>query len=144
MLMKEQAIEKISPEITKLIESVIKISDQYGMDRDETIENTAWIILEMMDVASYKNYQLQETDINKKPQTRIEYIRSMSVEELADVILKSEISTTIDFCQNFCGECENIPESECRKCLIKYLSSPVEQKKAIPTNYYKERFNRVQ
>lgn len=67
-------------------------------------------------------------DSNQEPKTRIEHIRSMSVEEMADVILESdEISTVINFCQNLCGECENIPESECRECLIKYLNSPVEQ-----------------
>ena len=63
---------------------------------------------------------------------------------MADAILeRSEISTSIDFCQNFCGECENISESECKKCLIKYLNSPVEQKKVIPTKHFAERFNRV-
>ena len=82
--------------------------------------------------------------VKQEPKTRIEHIRSMSVEELADAIMeRSEISTAIDFCQNFCGEYENIPESECKKCLIKYLNSPVEQKKTIPTEYFKERFNRV-
>lgn len=65
----------------------------------------------MMQVASYEDY------VCKKPEvcTRIECIRSMSVEEMADKILALEISTTLDFCQNFCGECENIPESECKK-----------------------------
>ena len=67
-------------------------------------------------------------DSNQKPKTRIEHIRSMSVEELADAILeRSEISTAIDFCQNFEQCSEDIPESECRECLIKYLNSPVEQ-----------------
>lgn len=90
---------------------------------------------------------LDNQDLDKlkqEPKTRIEHIRSMSVEELADAIMeRSEISTVIDFCQKFCGECEHIPESECRKCLIKYLNSPVEQKKIIPTDHFKERFNRV-
>lgn len=90
---------------------------------------------------------LDNQDLDKVKQehkTRIEHIRSMSVEELADAILeRSEISTAIDLCQNFCGECEYIPESECRKCLIKYLNSPVEQKKTIPTDHFKERFNKV-
>lgn len=81
---------------------------------------------------------------NEEPKTRIEHLRSMTAEELADVILKrSEISTAIDFCQNFEQCYESISESECRKCLIKYLNSPVEQKKTIPTEYFKERFNRV-
>ena len=82
--------------------------------------------------------------LSQEPKTRIEYISSMSVGELADAILESdEISTVINFCQNLCGECENIPESECKKCLIKYLNSPVEQKKIIPTDHFKERFNKV-
>ena len=120
MLIEKTAMDKVIRETIKLGEGIIKIADQYGMNRDETMEYAAWIILDTLKEATFEFYELQEE--SKKPQTRIEYIRSMSVEELADVILKSEISTAIDFCQNFCGECENIPESECRKCLIKYLS----------------------
>lgn len=83
-------------------------------------------------------------EYKQKPKTRIDHIRSMSVEEMADAIMeRSEISTCLDFCQNFCGECEHIPESECKKCLIKYLNSPVEQQKTIPTEHFKERVNRV-
>ena len=66
--------------------------------------------------------------LSQEPKTRIEHIRSMSVGELADAILeRSEISTAIDYCQNF-EEChEDVPEDECRKCLIQYLNSPVER-----------------
>lgn len=82
--------------------------------------------------------------VKQEPKTRIEYIRSMSVEELADAILeRSEISTAIDFCQNFEQCYKNVPEEKCRECLIKYLNSPVEQKKVIPTDYYMERFTEV-
>ena len=94
----------------------------------------------------YKECEIKQglDKVRQEPKTRIEHIRSMSVEELADAILeRSEISTAIDFCQNFCGECENIPESECRKCLIQWLNSPVEQKKTIPTKHFNERFNKV-
>ena len=143
MLIEGQEIEKISLEITNFIEKVIKVADQFGMDRDETIEKAAWIILEMMEVATYKNYQLEETESSKKPQTRIEHIRSMSVEELADKILKSELSEAIDFCQNFEQCREDVLEDECRKCLIRYLNLPMEQKKTIPTEHFNERFNRV-
>ena len=92
-----------------------------------------------------KVYRPEEgKDSAKNAQTRIECIRSMSVEELADAILeRSEISTAIDFCQNF-EECwEEINEDECRKCLIRWLNSLVEQKKVIPTEHFTERFNRV-
>ena len=81
--------------------------------------------------------------ISQGTNTRIEHIRSMSVEELADKILESELSTTIDFCQNFEQCYENVSEDECRKCLIQYLNSPVEQKKTIPTKHFNERFNKV-
>lgn len=141
MLIEGQAIEKIAPEITKLIEGVIKIADEYGMDRDETIENTVMIILEMMEVTSYKEYQLQKSD--RMSQTRIERIHSMNAEELADVILESEISTVIDFCQNFEQCREDIPESECRKCLIQWLNSSERLQNKIPVEHFKERFSRV-
>ncbi len=118
MLIEGRAVEKISPEITKLIESVIRIADQYGMDRDETIESTAWIILEMMEVATYKDYQFEEAENSAEPKTRLESIQSMSAEEMADKILESELSTAIDFCQNFEKCREDVPEGECRKCLI--------------------------
>lgn len=82
--------------------------------------------------------------LSKEPKTKIENIRSMSVEELADEILKrGEISTVIDFCQNFGDCCETISEEECRKCLINWLNAPVEQKKAIPTEHFETRFNTV-
>lgn len=91
-----------------------------------------------------------DINVGNKAETRISRIRSMSVEELADAILKrSEISTTINFCQIF-SECEKIMDKGeeilnemCKKCLIKYLNSPVEQKKVIPTDYYMERFTEV-
>lgn len=90
---------------------------------------------------------LDNQDLNKvsqEPKKRIERIRTMSVEEVADAILeRSEISTAIDFCQNFEQCYENVPEEKCRECLIKYLNSLVEQKKVIPTDYYMERFTEV-
>ena len=126
MLMEGQMKKIIVPEIADLIEGVIKKADQYGMDRDETIENAAWIILEMIKETSFKEYQLRKLE-NSKPKTRIERIQSMRAEELADVILeRSEISTAIDYCQSFEHCKEDIPESECRKCLIQWLNSPVE------------------
>lgn len=70
---------------------------------------------------------LDNQDLNKvsqEPKTRIEHIRSMSVEELADAILThDELSTALNFCQNFSECCETILEEECRKCLIKWLNS---------------------
>ena len=143
MLIEGQVIEKISPEIAKFIKNIIKIADQYGMDRDETIENTAWIILEMMNVASYKDYKLQEAETSEKTKTRMECLQSMSAEELADKIFETEISTAINFCQNFERCREDIPEGECRKCLIQWLNSPEELSKKIPVEYFTERFNRV-
>ena len=134
--------DKVIRETIKLGEGIIKIADQYGMNRDETMEYAAWIILDTLKEATFEFYELQEE--SKKPQTRIEYIRHMSVEELADEILKrGEISTVIDFCQNFGDCCETISEEECRKCLINWLNAPVEQKKAIPTEHFETRFNTV-
>ena len=91
----------------------------------------------------------EENEKTKVVQTRIECIRSMSVEEMADKILASEISTSIDFCQEF-SECQNlnekgeeIPDEMCKKCLVKWLNSPVEQQKVIPTKHFEDRFNTV-
>ena len=85
----------------------------------------------------------EEKDGAKNARTRIECIRSMSVEEMADMLMESGIDTMIDFCHDFSGECENIPENGCRKCLIKFLNSPEQQKVKIPTEHFTERFNRV-
>lgn len=85
---------------------------------------------------------------NERKQTRIESICSMSVEELAEKIFESEVSTMLDFCQEFskCNELiekgEEIPDEMCKKCLVKWLNS-VEQKKTIPKEHFEERFNRV-
>lgn len=91
----------------------------------------------------------EEKDSAKNTQTRIERIRSMSVEEMADKILASEISTILDFCQNF-SECENIlangeeiSEEMCKKCLIQWLNYVEQKKTKIPTEHFQERFNRV-
>ena len=139
MLIKGQAKKIVAAEIGNLVEGVIKKADQYGMDRDETIENTAWIILEMMKEVSFKEYQLQEVQTSEKPQTRIECIQSMSVEELADVILdREEISTAIDFCKNLEQCREDVPEGACRKCLIKWLNSSEEISKKIPVEHFTE------
>lgn len=90
--------------------------------------------------------EVQET---KGVRTRIECMRSMSVDELADKVLTSEVGSMIDFCQNF-SKCENImerneeiPDEMCKKCLVKWLNSPVERQKTIPTEHFKERFSRV-
>lgn len=93
------------------------------------------------EIEDIMNKIYDDIEKEKKSQTRYERIRSMSVEEMADKILASEISTAIDFCQDFSAECEKISESECRKCLIQYLNSPVEQKKGIPTQHFENRFN---
>lgn len=77
-----------------------------------------------------EEYNQNLTEDNPKPQTRIEKIHSMSVEEIADRILASEISALLDFCQEF-SECQNlnekgeeIPDEMCKKCLIQWLNSP--------------------
>lgn len=95
-----------------------------------------------------KAYRPEEEHEKKVVRTRIEYIHSMSVEEMADKILASAISTTIDFCQKF-SECqdlnekgEEIPDEMCKKCLVKWLNS-VEQQKVIPTKHFEDRFNTV-
>ena len=82
-------------------------------------------------------------NVKQEPKTRIECIRSMSVEEMADAIMKNDIiAMEIDFCQRF-DECfDNVPEEECRKCLIKWLNSP-EQKAKVPTKHFNSRFNTV-
>ena len=91
-----------------------------------------------------EEYNLDLDKVKQEPKTRIERIRSMSAEELADAILeKSEISTAIDFCQCFEQCYEDIQESECKKCLIKYLNSPEQQKAKIPTEHFHERFSKV-
>lgn len=71
-------------------------------------------------------YKLTE----QNQQTRYERIRSMSVEELADKILASDICSNIDFCQEF-PNCQNLMEKGeeildemCKKCLIQWLNSP--------------------
>lgn len=82
--------------------------------------------------------------VSQEPKTRIDHIRSMSVEEMADAILdKSIISAAIDFCHSF-EECwEGVTEDECKKCLIEYLNSPIEQRKAISTQHFEDGFNWV-
>lgn len=96
-----------------------------------------------------EEYNQDLDKLKQEPKTRIEHIHSMSVEEMADKILASEISTTIDFCQEF-SECqdlnekgEEIPDEMCKKCLVKWLNSPVEQQKVIPTKHFEDRFNTV-
>lgn len=90
----------------------------------------------------------EEKDCAKDARTRIEYIRSMSDEELADKIFTSEVSAMLDFCQEFskCEELnekgEEITDEMCKKCLVKWLNS-VEQQKTIPTEHFIERFSRV-
>ena len=86
--------------------------------------------------------------VSQETKTRIDCICSMSAEEMADKILASEISTSIDFCQEF-SECQNlnekgeeIPDEMCKKCLVKWLNS-VEQQKVIPTKHFEDRFNTV-
>ena len=91
-----------------------------------------------------EEYNQDITKVNQEPKTRIERIRSMSVEELADAILeKSVISTEIDFCQYFEQCLEDIQESECKKCLIKWLNSPEQPKAKVPTEHFEKRFNTV-
>ena len=87
--------------------------------------------------------------VSQETKTRIDCICSMSVEEMADKILASAISTTIDFCQEF-SEChdlnekgEEIPDEMCKKCLVKWLNSLVEQQKVIPTKHFEDIFNTV-
>ena len=70
------------------------------------------------------------TKVEQEPKTRIERIRSMSVEEMADKIMENDYAiVAFDFCQRF-DECrEDIPEEECRKCLIQWLNSSEQSKK---------------
>ena len=100
------------------------------------------------EIEDIMNKIYSDIENEKKSQTRYERICSMSVEEMADKILASDISSSIDFCQEF-SKCEElnekgkeIPDEMCKKCLVKWLNS-VEQQKTIPTEHFKERFSRV-
>ena len=132
MLIEGMIAEEVKTAITDMLEDVIKAADKYGEDRDELLAKVGIVVHNMIELATFKQYQ---PGLKKAPQTRIEHIHSMSVEEMADAILKrSEISTVIDFCQSFGECCEMIPEEECKKCLIKWLNSSPEQKKGITPN----------
>ena len=145
MLLEKQVIDEISLILTNMIEKVIKIADKNGLRRDEVLKGTARVFYGMMEVATYEEYQFKRLE----ECTHIEKIRSMSVEELADKILASEVSTMFDFYQNF-SECEKriekgeeLPDEMCKKCLVKWLNSPEEQKKVIPKQHFEDRFNKV-
>lgn len=140
MLIEEKIVGEVKTAISDMLEKIIKVADRHGEDRDELLARVGIVVQNMIDMATFKEYRIA----SKKAPTRIENFRSMSVEELADEILKrGEISTVIDFCQNFGDCCETIAEEECRKCLINWLNAPVEQKKAIPTEHFETRFNTV-
>ena len=123
MLIEEKIVEEVKKAISDMLEKIIKVADRHGEDRDELLARVGIVVQNMIDMANFKEYRI----VSKKALTRIESIRSMSVEELADEILKrGEISTVIDFCQNFGDCCETISEEECRKCLINWLNAPVD------------------
>lgn len=93
--------------------------------------------------------QEKKEEAENRVQTRIEHFRSMSVEEIADVIMASEISTDINFCTDD-EECKEmldrgeIDEKKCKKCLIKWLNSVEEkEEKRIPTDHLLQRFYRI-
>ena len=140
MFIDEKYVGEVGSRITDFMEEIVKIADKHGVDRDELLARVGIVVQNMIEMVTFKDYRVRTEE---NPQTRMEHIKSMSVEELADKMIETGMDTMIDFCQNFCGECENIPDSECRKCLIKYLNAPVEQKKAIPTEHFTERFNKV-
>ena len=56
---------------------------------------------------------------------RIDYIRTLSVEEVAKKI--RDVVELNDFCKSDCGESEDHEpeESECVKCCIKWLESEI-------------------
>lgn len=122
--------------------------DQYLVSRELAVyDEDVWedSNLEYEDIDTYDAWMpLPEPyKPEQKEKTRIERLRSMSAEELADIIINSEISTYIDFCKSN-KECDEmldsgvIEDDKCKKCLIKWLNS-TEPQKEIPT----ERFNRV-
>lgn len=91
-----------------------------------------------------KAYRPEEEHEKKVVRTRIEYISSMSVEEMADKIMENEeLYVALKFCRNYAKCWEEVDEDECKKCLIKWLNSPVEQQKVIPTKHFEDRFNTV-
>ena len=108
--------ERLEDEIRKNYKESIDERDIYKIKELEGFANAMRKVVENIN-------QLVE-EYNHKPQTRIDRIRSMSAEELADAIMKNDtIAVEIDFCQRFEDCQENIPESECRKCLIQWLNS---------------------
>lgn len=138
----EKLIERLGEEYKCSEEEMLNSQSEYAQEvfgiQMNTYEKAIRIVNQLAEE------YVPDINVGNKAETRISRIRSMSVEELADAILeRSEISTAIDFCQNFEQCYKNVPEEKCRECLIKYLNSPVEQKKVIPTDYYMERFTEV-
>ena len=70
----------------------------------------------------------------RKNQTNADRIRSMSDEEFAELCYQFEsLSNELTFCKNKI-ECENImddgkeiPDSMCKKCILEWLQSEVEE-----------------
>lgn len=56
--------------------------------------------------------------------TRGDKFRSMTDEQIVDVMFDTEMDDLIDFCQNL-PECDNpdgkIPEERCKKCMMEWL-----------------------
>lgn len=129
----KEFMDKLIERLSEITEPIKQVGWSRKIDVVETIINQL-----------AEEYNLDLDKVKQEPKTRIERIRSMSVEELADAILeKSEISIAIDFCQCFEQCLEDVQESECKKCLIKYLNSPEPQKVKIPTEHFYERFTKV-
>ena len=138
----KEFMDKLIERLEEKIFSAELYNDEFN---GQTVDNLICLgdVVEIVNQLA-EEYNQDLTKVKQEPKTRIERIRSMSVEELADAILeKSEISIAIDFCQGFEKCWEDIQESECKKCLIKYLNSPEQQKAKIPTEHFHERFSKV-
>lgn len=79
-------------------------------------------------------FEIRASARQKKP-TNADRIRSMTDEELAQILVSEPIAETIPFCQNK-PECERlletesgVPESMCAVCALDWLQKPVEGEK---------------
>ena len=79
------------------------------------------------------NGDLLPSNWKAKPRTNADRIRSMSDEELAHMLLQVDGYATycknIDKCIERVDRGEDIPDSECEACILRWLQQPVREEK---------------
>ena len=114
----DKEIDDLQNIVTDTLASICSMADKHGIDRNSMLKYYADMITAFAEVTSIQNYKANHTNADR--------IRSMTDEELTELITGSLNFDCADYCDSFTQGCAFNCGKKDREIALKWLQSEAE------------------